>query len=306
MSEAINPGEILSNYSDSLEVTTGRQPKRLYNVADGVLARFEVYKYAIQDADLRAQVLDYADEMIKSADKSLETGCSEGIELIKLRTERGLRGELIGLDIHSPIFYKSELKVKNEKLRGINFMAGKAEELPFADGSLNVVMAWYMMYETEPRQALSEIWRVLKPGGLLLLTTHGEYNIQVHRRVERMISILARGRIQPPELRARRFSASIGKLLLAQQGFEEVKEFHTYCPIVIPAEDAEVYRRSINTRKNEFNPVPTGRQWNRIMEQIVDPYLQSEIDAQGYILDNVDRWGWVYQKPLKAEGWSDQ
>jgi ArsR family transcriptional regulator len=52
----------------------------------------------------------------------------------------------------------------------IEFRAGRLEELPIADGELDVALLFLVLhYVVEPARALSEAARVLKPGGTLLV-----------------------------------------------------------------------------------------------------------------------------------------
>jgi SAM-dependent methyltransferase len=49
-----------------------------------------------------------------------------------------------------------------------------AQQLPFADGTYDVVVADHMLYHVpDPRQAAAEFARVLRPGGVLLAATNG-------------------------------------------------------------------------------------------------------------------------------------
>jgi SAM-dependent methyltransferase len=51
-----------------------------------------------------------------------------------------------------------------------------AEELPYEDASFDVVVCTQVLeHVDEPARALSEIARVLKPGGVTFLSTHGVY-----------------------------------------------------------------------------------------------------------------------------------
>jgi ubiquinone/menaquinone biosynthesis C-methylase UbiE len=54
-------------------------------------------------------------------------------------------------------------------LRNVGFRRGDVFELPFADGTFNVVWAKYLLqWLKEPKIALAELKRVTKPGGLIV------------------------------------------------------------------------------------------------------------------------------------------
>ena len=59
----------------------------------------------------------------------------------------------------------------NPKLPAENFQVGQIEELPFADGFADVVMCSSVLHFAQDQHQflsmLEELWRVLRPGGLL-------------------------------------------------------------------------------------------------------------------------------------------
>lgn len=66
------------------------------------------------------------------------------------------------------------------RARGLRAETGSALELPFADGSFEVVRAAQLIEHLHPDQAarlLTEAARVLKPGGSVFLTTPGIRNV---------------------------------------------------------------------------------------------------------------------------------
>ncbi|QDG79000.1 class I SAM-dependent methyltransferase [Labrenzia sp. PHM005] len=74
----------------------------------------------------------------------------------------------IGLDLSEPYLAVARDRFKN---RRASFVTAMAEELPFADKSLDVVSCVFLFHELPPkirRQVLSEVARVLKPGGSFL------------------------------------------------------------------------------------------------------------------------------------------
>lgn len=103
---------------------------------------------------------------ISDGDKILEVGCGTGVlarELIKLV---GAMGSVTGLDLS-----ESMLGVARKICPQVDFRQGNAMDLPFDDAAFDVVIAPFMlMFVPEPAKAVSELQRVLKPGGRMVLS----------------------------------------------------------------------------------------------------------------------------------------
>ncbi len=101
----------------------------------------------------------------------LDVGCGAGQELLPFVKEFDAFG--IGLDI-SPEAGKAgaELFQKHAAESRVIFIRGASEKLPFLDGTLDVVVSRLSLPYTNNHQALSEISRVLKAGGILFLKIH--------------------------------------------------------------------------------------------------------------------------------------
>ena len=95
----------------------------------------------------------------------LEVGGGEG-ELAE-RLVRELGCELVGVD-------QSERMVELQRARAIDARVGDVQDLPFPDGSFDVAVAAWMLYHVpDPDRALSELARVLRPGGRLVAVLNG-------------------------------------------------------------------------------------------------------------------------------------
>jgi ArsR family transcriptional regulator len=58
---------------------------------------------------------------------------------------------------------------KKEQLRNLTYVLGDIEKVPLADGSVDLALLSQALHHAEnPRKALSEAYRILKPGGRLL------------------------------------------------------------------------------------------------------------------------------------------
>jgi ubiquinone/menaquinone biosynthesis C-methylase UbiE len=101
--------------------------------------------------------------------RALDVGCGTGRLLAFLHDAwPGMR--LIGLDLSAP--YLAEARRLAGRTARVKLMEGAAEALPFADASLDLVTSSFLLHELPKKvrgQALSEMVRVLKPGGLLVI-----------------------------------------------------------------------------------------------------------------------------------------
>ena len=94
----------------------------------------------------------------------LDVGCSTG-EFLEMASQTG-KYIIDGIDISS-----AAARVASARLR-INIFAGTVDNIPAAPESYDVVTAWEVIeHMAEPAKFLRTIWRLLKPGGLLCLST---------------------------------------------------------------------------------------------------------------------------------------
>jgi SAM-dependent methyltransferase len=93
-----------------------------------------------------------------------------------------------GLDLSAEL-----LREAGQRRPGIAFEPGDMLALPLADASLAGVIAFYAIVHLSPaglRRALAEMYRVLRPGGRLLLAFHGgEGSIHVEEFLGRCVAL---------------------------------------------------------------------------------------------------------------------
>jgi SAM-dependent methyltransferase len=67
--------------------------------------------------------------------------------------------------------------------RGVAAQVADVQQLPFADGSFDVVAAMWMLYHVpDLDRGLAEVRRVLRPGGLFVAVTNGDEHVADLRR----------------------------------------------------------------------------------------------------------------------------
>ena len=124
----------------------------------------------------------YQNYEFKSNAKVLELGCGNGM-IWKDNLE------LIPDDIDITLTDFSEGMLATAKsnltaLHNINYRVVNIEEINFPDQTFDVVIANHMLYHVPDRdKALSEVRRVLKPGGTFYATTMGNRNMAEYREL---------------------------------------------------------------------------------------------------------------------------
>jgi ubiquinone/menaquinone biosynthesis C-methylase UbiE len=132
-----------------------------YASEDGLVARKAVYT-DVSGPDAREVLFEAIAEIEPGS--VIEVGCGGG-ELAE-RVQRDLRADVVAID-------QSERMVELALARGVDARIGDVRKLPFEDGSFDLAVAAWMLYHVpEPDSALSELARVLRPGGRLVAVTN--------------------------------------------------------------------------------------------------------------------------------------
>jgi SAM-dependent methyltransferase len=110
----------------------------------------------------------FAEVMALSPGRVLDAGCGQGAFAARL-LDAGV--EVVALD-------QSKRMVELTAAHGVHAVVGEVEELPFADASFDVAVANYMLYHLpDLDRGLSELLRVLRPGGTLVAATNGRHQL---------------------------------------------------------------------------------------------------------------------------------
>jgi SAM-dependent methyltransferase len=101
-----------------------------------------------------------------SPQRFLEVGCGTG--WFAARVQRELGAEVVAID-------QSERMVELARAEGVDARVGDVQDLQFADGAFDCVAANWMLYHVpDVDLGVSEIARVLRPGGRLVAITNGK------------------------------------------------------------------------------------------------------------------------------------
>lgn len=117
---------------------------------------------------LRRLTIDNA--LVRPGDNVLDVGCGTG-EVTLLAKSRAKEGRVYGIDPAPEMIEVARKKAARKNLE-IDFRVGVIESLPFPDASIDVVTSSLMMHHLPDDlkvRGLAEVYRVLKPGGHLLI-----------------------------------------------------------------------------------------------------------------------------------------
>jgi len=108
---------------------------------------------------------------LKPADHVLELGCGPGVALA-LAVRLVPLGRVVGLDYSRAMVRAARQRNARAVWRGqVALYHGNVARLPFADESFDKAFGIHTIcFWPQPLASLHEIWRVLKPGGMLTLT----------------------------------------------------------------------------------------------------------------------------------------
>jgi ubiquinone/menaquinone biosynthesis C-methylase UbiE len=171
------------------DVDLGRYPayfrRNFHWQTDGYFSRrsAEIYDIGVEllflgTADImRRMVIPPVTRMVREQGDDLrlcDVGCGTGRTLSQLGIAHP-RLRYYGLDL-SP-YYLQHARSLLGHIEHLSLVADNAEAMPFRDGFLDVVTSVHLFHELPPearRNVYREMWRVLRPGGLLVIEDSGQ------------------------------------------------------------------------------------------------------------------------------------
>jgi len=106
--------------------------------------------------------------LAKRYPKSTCWGIDYSYQMLKCANEFWVKGQELSIDLRNKGF--DQQSQKGEKLNNLKFGLAKAEKLPFEDNSQKIVVNSFLLDRLEnPIKGLKEMYRVLKPGGKLIV-----------------------------------------------------------------------------------------------------------------------------------------
>jgi ubiquinone/menaquinone biosynthesis C-methylase UbiE len=108
---------------------------------------------------------------VKPGDSVLEIGCGTGTLTLAAKQKAGSSGKVYGIDVIPGMIETSQRKAAAANL-DVTFQEGSINDIPFSENQFDIVMCSFMIFhmsEGVRRKGFTEIYRVLKPNGRLLI-----------------------------------------------------------------------------------------------------------------------------------------
>lgn len=248
---------------------------------------------------------------LKGTETILDAGCYDADDELYLVSELGHRGRLIAMDVpmdppvplaEDPRFNIFTLPyIEEHNIKNIDIVYGRLQQIPLANESVDIAMSlWSLIHvpENEIDLALSQLYRVLKPGGVLVIGTNGIGHKQRHHQVLSEMAQLLKAR-SPGAFSDRFKYEAVPEIVARHHGFvpEDSRQIYQDTRLPITEELLPAYEYSIGTYQSSFDPVPTAREWERA--KLRSPEFQKilqEIDDSSTAYDDVKRGVLFYRR----------
>ena len=149
-------------------MTDSREEKRFD--FDSVAEMYDSVEYTRKIAERLVAVSN-----LTSGANVLDVACGTGWATLAAVKVVGTSGTVTGIDLASNLLGMAQKKAASAGILNTKFLEGNAETLEFEESSFdNVICASSIFFFSDAGKALSEWYRVLKPGGNIAFNTFGQ------------------------------------------------------------------------------------------------------------------------------------
>jgi SAM-dependent methyltransferase len=110
----------------------------------------------------------FALRALTAGERVVDVGSGAGMDSLLAATIVGPEGRVVGVEMTPEMLARAQQVARTIGVSNVEFRPGVAEELPIEDGWADVVISnGVLNLVADKQRAFREIWRVLRPGGVL-------------------------------------------------------------------------------------------------------------------------------------------
>lgn len=227
-----------------------------YSDSRNLSSRRDVYRYQEPRVAFPDWALSHLPEDLGSV---LDVGCGPGTYFEKL-VRRSLEGPVIGIDLSTGMI--------REALRiSALVCVADAQRLPFESEAFDTVICMHVLYHApDISLAVSELRRVMKMGGRVLVATNGaDHQRALRDTFDRAVMEMSNKPVVSVLSSARRFRLEEAEAILSRH-FDDVERHDLRAELVFPeAEPVVQYMESIRSFHEDKLPDPIA--WSDVMSR---------------------------------------
>ncbi len=168
------------------QVPVHEKAARVKAVFDSVATRYDVMN-DLMSLGIHRLWKKFAVELaaVRPGQRVLDVAGGTGDLTLRFAQQVGEQGEVILSDINADMLNMGRDRLLDQGIGAkIRYVQANAECLPFADNSFDVItIAFGLRNVTHKEQALASMWRVLKPGGRLLVLEFSKVKLPGLRQI---------------------------------------------------------------------------------------------------------------------------
>lgn len=143
----------------------------------------------VRESRMKAALLTLAD--VAPGERVLDLGCGTGTLLLHLAS-RVPGARLVGVDADPAMLRQAQAKAASAGIL-LDLAPAWADALPFTDAAFDVVLSslfFHHLQQADKVRSLREVWRVLRPGGRVLIADFGRPASWLGRAAFHMVRLL--------------------------------------------------------------------------------------------------------------------
>ncbi len=159
--------------------------ERVHQVFESIYKKYDVMNSVISFQRHKAWRKDTMKRMdVKSGNAALDVCCGTADWTIALAEAAGPTGKVEGLDFSENMLKVGQKKVDERNLKQVTLTHGNAMDLPYEDNQFDYVTIGFGLRNVpDYMQALREMYRVVKPGGMVVCLETSQPTIPIFKQL---------------------------------------------------------------------------------------------------------------------------